>query len=129
MGMTVGMGAMLKCSFGVAPSTLSVLPVNRVMGHSVPLATIMDFAPMVNIMPFGMCNAPSNPQVIAATSAALGVFTPMPCVPVTVAPWVPGSPTVMVGPFPALSSASKCMCAWGGVIQILNPATPTVQVP
>jgi Domain of unknown function (DUF4280) len=42
---------------------------------------------------------------------------------------VPGSPTVMVGTAPALNNSSKCMCNWGGVIQILVPGQFTVMVP
>ena len=83
---------------------------------------------MTNIMPFGMCNNPANPAVAAATAAAMGVLTPMPCVPVTTAPWVPGSPTVLVGGKPALNNTSKLMCMYGGVIQIANPATTNIMV-
>ena len=84
----VSMGAMLQCAFGAAPSSLVVLPVNRVMGEGPPAANIMDHIPMVNIMPFGVCMSLANPTVAAATSAALGVLTPMPCIPNTPAPWV-----------------------------------------
>lgn len=120
MGAQVVMGAMLQCSFGVAPSTLTVLPTNRVMGDT-PAANIMDNVPMLNVMPFGMCSSPSNPTVAAATAAALGVLTPMPCVPVTVAPWVPGVPTVLIGSMPAVDNNCKLMCSWGGVIQVVSP--------
>lgn len=119
---------MLQCSFGVAPSSLMVLPANRVM-TSMPIANIMDNKPMVNILPFGMCNSMSNPTVAAATAAKLGVFTPMPCVPVVAAPWAPGSPTVLVANMPALNNTSKCMCNWGGVIQVVQPGQMTIQVP
>ena len=102
----VCMGAMLKCSMGVAPSSLVVLPVNRVMTSYVPAANIMDNKPMVNIMPFGMCQSPANPTVAAATAAALGVLTPMPCIPNTPAPWAPGAPTVMIANMPALDDTS-----------------------
>lgn len=117
------------CTFGVAPSTLTVLPAKRVNACNMPAATIMDHAPMVNVMPFGMCNTPSNPAVAAATAAAMGVLTPAPCVPVTVAPWAPGSPTVMVGNQPALNSTCQLMCTWGGVITVTNPGQQTVNVP
>ena len=40
MANAVCMGAMLKCSFGVAPSSLVVLPLNRVMSPQ-PVANIM----------------------------------------------------------------------------------------
>ncbi|HEV7367921.1 DUF4280 domain-containing protein [Arenibaculum sp.] len=129
MGTQVVAGALLQCSFGAAPSALSVLPVNRVMAGGPPAANIMDFAPMVNVMPFAMCSSPANPTVAAATAAALGVLTPMPCVPMTVAPWVVGAPTVLVGNMPTLNDSSKCICAWGGSISITMPGQFTVQVP
>lgn len=128
MGMQVSAGTTVQCSFGVAPSALTVLPTSGVLAGA-PAATIMDFAPMVNVMPFGMCQCPANPMVAAATAAALGVLTPMPCVPMTVAPWVPGSPTVLIGNFPALQDSSKLMCTWGGSISVVAPAQFTVQVP
>jgi len=128
MGFIVCMGAMMQCSFGVAPSSLVVLPANRTLTGT-PAATIMDHAPIVNVPPFGMCNSPSNPTVAAATAAALGVLTPMPCIPATSAPWVPGVPTVTIGNFPVLDNQSKLMCNWGGVIQITAPGEFTAQVP
>lgn len=94
-----------------------------------PLATIMDYVVMKNVMPFGMCSSMANPTVAAATAAALGVLTPMPCMPVTTAPWAPGSPAVLIGNKPALTQASKLICAWGGVIQITNPAVTNIQAP
>lgn len=128
MGLQVAVGANLQCSFGVAPGVLTVLPVNRTMTGG-PAANIMDHVPMLNILPFGMCNCPSNPMVAAATAAALGVLTPMPCIPMTSAPWMPGSPTVLVGGMPSLQNSSKLMCQWGGVIQILAPGQFTTMVP
>lgn len=128
MGQLVVMGALCQCSFGVAPCPLVVLPVNRVLATT-PTANIMDNKPIVNLPTFGMCNAPSNPVVIAATAAKLGVFTPAPCVPATVTPWAPGSPTVLIGNMPALNNSSKLICAWGGVIQITQPGQATVAVP
>jgi hypothetical protein len=121
MGIQVVAGATLQCSFGMAPSTLNVLPLNLVMAGGPAAANIMDNKPMVNILPFGMCSSPANPTVIAATAAALGVLTPMPCIPVTAAPWVPGAPTVLIGNMPALNNGSKCMCSWAGIISILVP--------
>lgn len=114
------LGANMQCSFGAAPSALLVLPVNKVL-QSTPMANIMDNKPFVNILPFGVCTSMANPMVAAATAAALGVLTPMPCIPVIPAPWVPGVPTVLIGNMPALDMNSKCMCAYGGVISILAP--------
>jgi hypothetical protein len=122
MAQQVSMGAMLACSFGVAPSSL-VVAVPTVLGQGPPAANIMDHVPIMNIPPFGMCQSLANPTVAAATAAALGVLTPMPCVPATSAPWVPGSPTVLVRGMPGLNNTSKCMCNWAGVIQITMPGT------
>jgi hypothetical protein len=129
MGFQVCMGAMMQCSFGVAPSSLVVLPTSQVLAGGPPAATIMDNAPLVNILPFGMCNSPANPTVAAATAAALGVLTPMPCVPATAAPWVPGAPTVLIGNMPALTSDCKLICSYGGVIQIVSPGEFTIMDP
>lgn len=120
-------GAMMTCSFGVAPSSLNILPANRVMAGNMPAATIMDNVPGLNVPPFGMCNSIANPAVAAATAAALGALTPMPCMPVPAGPWVPGVPTTMIGGMPALNDTCKLMCAWAGVIQFTAPGQATVQ--
>jgi hypothetical protein len=119
----------MQCSMGMAPSSLVVLPKNMVFTQQVPDANIMDHIPMTNIMPFGMCMSPANPTVAAATAAALGVLTPMPCIPNTPAPWVTGAPTVLLGNMPTLDNVSKLMCIWAGVIQFVTPGEFTVMVP
>ena len=129
MPMQVCMGASMMCSFGLAPSSLVVLPKNKVFTDQMPDANIMDNIPMLNIMPFGMCISPANPSVAAATAAAMGVLTPMPCIPVTVAPWTPGAPTVLLGNMPTLDNTSKLMCTWAGVISFVTPGEVTVMVP
>jgi len=129
MPQQVSMSATLQCSFGAAPSSLVVLPVNRVMGKGPPAANIMDHIPLVNIMPFGVCSSPANPTVAAATTAAMGVLTPMPCIPATMTPWTPGAPTVLLGNQPSLDNVSTCMCNWGGVVTIVNPATVKTMIP
>jgi hypothetical protein len=75
MGVQCCMGASMMCSFGAAPSTLVVLPTNKVLATT-PAANIMDNKPIVNIPPFGVCMSLANPTVAAATAAALGVLTP-----------------------------------------------------
>ena len=127
MPMQVCMGAQMMCTMGMAPSNLVVLPINTTFTDQQPDANIMDHIPMVNIMPFGVCNSIANPMVAAATAAALGVLTPMPCIPATAAPWVPGSPMILLGNMPTLNSTSMCM--WAGVITFVTPGEFTVMVP
>jgi hypothetical protein len=118
-GKLVNSGSMLQCTMGAAPASLVVV-VPTVTAATPPGANIMDCAPMVNIPTFGMCRSPANPTVAAATAAALGVLTPMPCVPVTT-PWTPGVATVLLRGMPALDASSKCICAYGGQITITTP--------
>jgi hypothetical protein len=129
MALPVVMGAMLQCSFGLAPSSLVVLPEKRTLFENKPVATIMDNKPFVNVLPFGVCNSLANPITAAQTAAALGVLTPGACTPVIPAPWIPGSPTVLVGNMPALNQTSRCICAYGGIINVINPGSATEQVP
>ncbi len=126
-------GAMMACTFGMAPSSLVVLPVRTILLSNVPRGNIMDFAPMVNIMPFGMCTTPSNPTVAAATAAAMGALTPMPCIPAVTTPWMPGKPTVLIQGQPALTRSCRNMCMWGGQISFITdgqmPGIPPMFVP
>ena len=122
-------GALCQCSFGAAPSALGVLPSNMTNAVGPAAANIMDNKPMVNILPFGTCSSLANPTVASATTAAQGVLTPMPCIPVTSAPWVPGSATVMIGGLPALNDSSQLMCSWAGAISINFAGQVTVQIP
>lgn len=124
-------GAMLCCSFSVPPrpGKLKVLPLNRVRVEGRWAATIMDHVPMVNIPSFGMCLAPTNPLVIKNTALAGGIPTPDTCTPVTPAPWINGATSVQIGSMPALDSSAQCLCAWLGVITILNPEVRRTQIP
>jgi hypothetical protein len=128
MAIQTCMGAMMKCSFGAAPSTLMPTPKTVITSYMMA-ANILDHIPIMNIPPFGMCMSASNPMVAAATAAALGVLTPMPCVPATPAPWVPGAPTVMLCNAPALNNTSTLNCIWGGVITFATPGQSTHMIP
>jgi hypothetical protein len=116
-GPTVSMGAMTMCTFGAAPSTLMVLPISMTMTDCLPAANIMAMAPIVNIVPFTICNAPTNPMVIAAKI----VGAPAPCIPLTVAPWIPTAPNVMMGEIPTLTADTMTMCIWAGVVKTTFP--------
>ncbi|MES2771389.1 MAG: DUF4280 domain-containing protein [Pseudomonadota bacterium] len=125
----VSMSALLECSCGAAPSSLVVLPKNKVIAEGPPAANILDHVPLVNILPFGLCKSALNPTVAAATAAAMGTLTPMPCVPATATPWVPGALSVLIGGAPALDNVAKCLCNWGGVVSIKKPATEKTMIP
>lgn len=121
-------GALMKCSFGMAPSTFSATP-KMVKTNNMDAGNIMDHVPFMNIKPFGMCQSLANPAVASATAAALGTLTPMPCTPMTTAPWVPGAPTVLVVNFPALNNTSKLICSFGGVIEFTNAGQVNEMIP
>jgi hypothetical protein len=107
-------GATLQCSFGTTPSTFAASGAQ--ISASSPAGVVTDVA-AENVPPFGMCMSLSNPQVAAATAAALGVLSPQPCVPV-LSPWSPGSAQVTINEVSALDDASQCTCTWGGVVTV-----------
>lgn len=116
-------GCVLKCSFGSAPGAFQSLPRPGLPDfmQSLAGATITDIAPLVNIPSFVMCSSMANPQVAAATAAAMGALTPMPCVPVIPAPWAPPSPFVSWNGVPLATVQSMCLCTWGGQISVAQP--------
>lgn len=104
---------------------IMVLPDKKVKSM-LPAAVKSDHIPFVNILPFGMCSNPANPMVIAATAAALGVFTPMPCIPCTLQDWTGVSEKVKIKGKQVLNMDSKLQCLYGGNIQVAAPLQPTV---
>jgi hypothetical protein len=117
----VVMSATMQCSFGMAPSTLVTVPTGPpVVIEGRPAATIADIVPAMNIPPFAMCQSLANPAVAAATAAAMGTLTPMPCVPAIAGPWQPGAAKTLVNGKPALTAGSTCNCVFGGLITITN---------
>jgi hypothetical protein len=123
-------GAMIVCDMALVPAPMPLdasVPPTMVMAGDLPTATIMHFAPLINIPTFGMCNSPTNPEVIAATAAALGVHTPMPCVPAVVDPWDPPATAVIISGMPALTQAATCMCLWEGTISIVEAGQEIVE--
>ncbi len=118
-------GTLLKCEFGNMPTPIMVLPDKKV-NAMLPVAVKTDHIPFLNILPFGMCSNPANPMVAAATAAALGVLTPMPCIPCTAEDWTGACSKVKAGGKEALNMDSKLSCLYGGSIQAAAPLQPTV---
>lgn len=113
---TVRNGAMLRCSFGTAPTNLRVNRPSQV-------ANVQDSIPFANIPAFGLCTSMANPTVAAASAAAKLALVPMPCIPMCAAgAWTPGAPMQLVGPpqAPALGRTSTLPCSFGGLIQIVG---------
>jgi hypothetical protein len=113
---------------GAAPASFMPTP-KPVLAGGAAAANISDHVPMLSILPFGLCRSPSNPVVAAATAAASGTLTPMPCVPATPAPWSPGAPTVTLGGAPALGDTATLSCVRGGTIPLGSAGQATVQLP
>jgi hypothetical protein len=126
MSLQVVMGATCACSFGTAPVPLKVLPIKRPLAENKPVACILDIIPFLNVGPFAMCTSLANPTVAAATAAALGVLTPMPCIPVpTLADRRPTARSMIFRLKPGLQVDLRL----GGCISIQNPGQLTAQLP
>jgi hypothetical protein len=89
--------------------------------------TVTDYATTLNLTSFGLCMSLANPQVAAATTAAQGVLTPQPCMPMVVGSWIPGSLTAKTNGMPLLTEAATCTCAWLGAITVVAPMQQTAQ--
>lgn len=113
-------GAMMKCTMGTAPAKLTVLPTRTVYLAGQPQANISDHKSMVNLAPFGLCRSLAFPPTAAATAAALGTLTPMPCMHNTPAPWFVGKMDDLIKGQPALLKSCKCQCMWGGTISLVT---------
>ncbi len=125
MAFPVVSGASISCTMGASPGQLIVTSQLAVMMGGKPVATIQDAAPITNVCPCGMCSSLANPSVASATAAAMGVLTPMPCVPSPAGVWA-CSPGSLIGGVPVLLSDGKLMCAYGGAISIVMPAQQQV---
>ena len=126
MAQVVVSSGTLTCTQGTTPGTINGTSNLTVMAEGKPICLLSDVAPKVNITGFGLCRSPANPAVAAATAAAMGVLTPMPCVPAVSGSWIPNNTKVIVGGQPALTLGCTCTCSYAGVINIVNPGQVTV---
>lgn len=116
-------GCLLRCNQGNLPAPFNALPLpGKPVITGLATATITEIAPLANIPSFGMCRSLANPQVAAATAAADGHLTPMPCVPVVPAPWAPPSQILFYAGLPLATVQSKCLCTWAGQISVQQAA-------
>ena len=113
-------GATMKCTFGDRKAKLTVYPDRTVFLTGQPMANISDHTSLYNIAPFGKCHTTSFPPTGAATAAAHGKLTPMPCVPGTNSNWMNGKNDYIIKGDPALLKSSFCRCCYGGVITITD---------
>ncbi len=128
MGNIVITGAFVKCPFGTTPAALTVTSQSKLMIGGKPAATIQDASPIVNISSCGMCSSLANPTVASATAAALGVLTPMPCIPSTAGAWMPTQFKVTAQGKPCLKNDSTVMCTYGGCITITSAGQQKVSL-
>ena len=110
----------MRCTMGTSPANLTVLPVRTVNLAGPPMANISDHKSMVNLAPFGLCRSLAFPPTAAATAAAHGHLTPMPCMHNTPAPWMGGKMDYLIKGQPALLKSCKCQCMWGGTISLVT---------
>ena len=119
-------GGVLRCNMGTTPSTFQGgCARTRLVGR--PAGTVADHVPNRHVPPFGLCRSLANPSVASATSAAQGVLTPMPCVPVLASPWTPGAVRTRLEHKRALLETDTLACQWTGVISVQQPGQSRVR--
>lgn len=125
MAVPVVTGASLACTMGLGTGALTATSQTKVLLCGMPAATVFDVSPITNLSPIGMCTSMANPTVAAATAAALGVLTPMPCLPSPAGIWVSQN-TPLLGGMSGLANDASLTCAYGGAISILSPGQTNV---
>lgn len=113
-------GTPMTCSMGTAPMPFVATGTSLTTAMKLDVGTVNDIVMGTNIPPFILCKSPSNPTVAAATAAALGVLTPMPCTPMVSGPWSPGSSVAKLAKQKALTKGSTCTCSFGGTISFTS---------
>lgn len=112
-------GGMLTCTMGGSPGTFTG-GCTKVFVQGKPAGTVADTAMGTNIAPFGMCQSLANPAVAAATAAALGVLTPMPCTPMIAGMWTPGAQHVVFEGKATLLQTDIATCAYAGTVSVVD---------
>lgn len=97
--------AMIKCNAGTVPLPILLPVAHGVTSKNMPLLNANDHVPMMNIMPFGVCQRKPFPPP--------GNI----CVPITPFAWKKGDMHCFVGGAPALTKDSCLTCMMGGTIK------------
>lgn len=113
-------GATLKCTMGTSCPKLKATPKNVSLTGK-DQANIADYISIVNIPSFGRCRSLAYPPTAAATAAAHGKLTPMPCVPGTCPKWKAIDKDSLICGEPALLKPATLKCMYGGTISIVDP--------
>ena len=121
-------GAVIQCAGALPPGIATfTATAGTVKGGKMDAGTKSHQTP-TNIPTFGMCNLTTNPTVASATSAAMGVHTPMPCQPNIASPWTPGATKVKISNDNALHDGCTASCSYGGAITVKSAGQTVVQV-
>lgn len=97
-------GAGLRCSCGSTETKLQIPFPRYSCVDGKKEATINDYLPNQNILPFGTCNQGK----------------PKPCQPLLSNPWLQGKTQVVVEDIPCLLKSSTLQCQKGGVITVTD---------
>ena len=129
MSFAVTTGSTAEYTCGTTPAELIAdFDTLATAGGSIVLTIDMIVAE-VNIPSFGDCDSLLNPEVSTATAAADGVLTPMPCVPVVVDSWTPGSLLSNEVGIAYVNDESICTCSYGGEISIVDALGIEMEIP
>ncbi len=129
MSFAVTSGSFAECTCGTTPAELLADFDTGATADGSIVLTIDMIVAEVNIGSFGDCDSLLNPEVSTATAAAEGVLTPMPCVPVVVDSWTPGSLTASETGVGYVNDTSICTCSYGGEISIVDALGVTMEIP
>lgn len=102
-GLVVVEGAIIQCSMGSIPSSLTLLTGHFIQASSKNICLLKDNLPNINIKPFGICS-----------------LMHIPCMPATPMPWTTDTTHKFSSGIP-ITENSKLICTRGGLISVQNP--------
>ena len=130
-------GAVLQCQFGSHCKKLN-LPIDHgVYILDTPMMHALDYIPVVNIVPFGVCShplIPPGPSIVLPKEGARGkdgeltgappsgIAKGIPCMPIVVVPWqnAHNETRLTLAEIPSITTKSFLVCMYGGIIKPLN---------
>jgi hypothetical protein len=103
-------GAKIFCNFACNRKKIRLPKSHGVYIKEKALLNVMDYKPNKNILSFGVCTSPKNPNPNSPNS----------CTPKIKLKWVNGKEDMLVENQPALLNTCTTKCAYGGKITIVD---------
>jgi hypothetical protein len=119
-------GFKLKCNFGSMDATVNIPAAGVGCSGKEYVKTPADVIPFMSVN-CGMCKSMMNPQVAAATAAAMGTLVQQPCMKPVLALPIGAQKTEAYG-MPVATKMTPMICPFGGKLEMTDPGQKDITV-